>query len=249
MACPGAAMDSTSAWARVSSARGTSTCLNSFEAWTLPTTIRSSRTAWQTRRSRPWSLILTVRCSSGTSCGDEQDRVRLAGDAGAEAQRVVPLEDAAEPPRHGRALRDRAADGHPAPLVELGERPEGQLLQADDVGRVARDQLDHLLGGARAAPAARCGRGRGSSSGSARAPAHGTSLRTPCASSSPTPRVHAAVRPRARRGARSRRARRSSWSRRASASAPSPRRTATGGGSSSIRSRRGSSAARACACR
>ena len=42
---PGAAIDSTSACARVSSARGTSTCLNSFDAWTLPTTICSSRTA------------------------------------------------------------------------------------------------------------------------------------------------------------------------------------------------------------
>ena len=42
---------------RLSSARGTSGRLNSFEAWTFPITTPSRRTAWQMRRSRPRSLI------------------------------------------------------------------------------------------------------------------------------------------------------------------------------------------------
>ena len=74
----------------------------------------------------------------------QQDRVRLAGDSGAKARRVVPLEGAAEPARQQRPLRDGAHGRHPAPLLELRERPERQLLQAEHVRPVPGGELDHL---------------------------------------------------------------------------------------------------------
>src|SRR5262249_28914316 len=33
---------------------------------------------------------------------------------------------------------------HPAPALEMGQRPDGQLLQAHDVGMVASHEVDHL---------------------------------------------------------------------------------------------------------
>ena len=174
----------------------------------------------------------------------EQDRVRLAGDAGAKPRRVAALEDAAEPARHERPLRDRLHGGHPAPLLEPARAPRaaapaGRARPAGPAG-----QLDHLAEMRPVAPAARCGRGRGSSCGRARA---GTSLRSRARRrrrSHPPSRRRTTTRspPRWRAPGPT-----SSSSPRAFASAPSRRRTATGAASSSIRSRLGSSAARGCA--
>ena len=126
----------------------------------------------------------------------------------------------------------------------MRQRPDRQLLQADDVGTVARHELDHLHGGTRAVPAARACRGRGSKS--ARAWPR-RSVRGRARPARRSAGLHAAVRPRARRGARAGgrggRARHVSLSLRRRARAG--RIPATGALLS--RSRRASSAGRRCA--
>ena len=101
----------------------------------------------------------------------------------------------------------------------------GTSWRTSDVGPVGAGQPDHLLEVDRRAAAARCCRGRGSSSGpaSTRRLLYERRARRPRRPS----RVHAAVRPRARGGARPRRAPRSSSSPRGSASARLPRRSDT----------------------
>ena len=117
---PGAAMVSTSAWARVSSARGTSTCLNSFVACTFPTTTPLEPDGV----TDPPLAALVADPDRAVLERDElrreQDRVRLPGDAGAEAQRVVAAGErrratAARSVRFATALRTVI----PLQLVEL----------------------------------------------------------------------------------------------------------------------------------
>ncbi len=181
----------------------------------------------------------------------QQDRVRLAGDArsgsasgrGAGGRRRA---SAAASVRFATALRPSSRS-----TLELGERPERQLLQAErHRARPARSARPSRGAGA-AAPAATCGRGRRSSSGSARAPAHGTSLRTPCASSSPTPlpsRRRTTTRSPLRWPSRGAGGRARDLALSASGQVAGSGRLPAAR-SSSTRSRRASSVARGCACR
>jgi hypothetical protein len=79
----------------------------------------------------------------------EQDRVRLAGERGAKESVVDARQDAADaggrrerPER--RPGRDHADGHHRAPLVQALERPDGNLLEQEHVGPVAREP-HHLL--------------------------------------------------------------------------------------------------------
>jgi glycosyltransferase involved in cell wall biosynthesis len=72
-----------------------------------------------------------------------QDRIRLPRH-GRPQQPVVEGRHGARAEREQRPARDGGGRVHPAPLLELPECPDRQLLQADDVGPVARDELDHL---------------------------------------------------------------------------------------------------------
>ena len=74
----------------------------------------------------------------------DENRVRLAGEQ--RAQERGP--EGGQPPRELPADRatagDRADRDHPAPVVEVLERPDRQLLEADDV-RLARRGESHRL--------------------------------------------------------------------------------------------------------
>ena len=74
----------------------------------------------------------------------DEDRVRLARQTRAKQ----PLMDAREPrgerPQPQRRSRDRAEARHPGPVVDPSERPDGHLLQAEDVRRVGTGELHHL---------------------------------------------------------------------------------------------------------
>ena len=100
----------------------------------------------------------------------EQDRVRLARDAGAEPLLARGAGGRRRASAARAALRDRRRDRHAAPVVEPRERPERHLLEAERRRARRARSARPSLGAARAAPAARCGRGRRSSCGSARHP-------------------------------------------------------------------------------
>ena len=76
----------------------------------------------------------------------EQDRVRLAGEGRAQ-EPVVQLGDrAAEPSAAEQRPRgDGAERTHPAPLLELGQRPDRELLQAERRRAVSGREPDHVL--------------------------------------------------------------------------------------------------------
>ena len=106
-------------------------------------------------------------------------------------------------PTRGRLVRAATAF-IPLQSPSRAERPRRDLLQADDVGPVGRDQLDHLAQIRPPAAAGRCCRGTGSRSGPARRSTVGERARRDRRSA----RLHAVVRPRARGGARAGRRRR-----------------------------------------
>ena len=81
----------------------------------------------------------------GLETGREQDRVRLAGEPGAEEAVVETRDHAAEPGAERRPAGDDMTLGHPAPVRQLRQRPERHLLQAQDVRPVGRGEPDHLL--------------------------------------------------------------------------------------------------------
>src|SRR5262249_28877406 len=72
-----------------------------------------------------------------------EDGVRLAGEGRAQ-QSVMQSRDGLRTDGEQRAPRNRAARVHPTPVFEVLQRPDGQLLQADDVRAVARHEPDHL---------------------------------------------------------------------------------------------------------
>src|SRR5205085_11079684 len=71
-----------------------------------------------------------------------EDRVRFAGQRRPEPC-VVQGRDGARDERQPGPPRDGAARVHPAPALEMPQRPHRQLLQTDDVGTVAGHELDH----------------------------------------------------------------------------------------------------------
>ena len=158
---------------------------------------------------------------------------------------MVEVRSAARAPHsEQRPPRDGADRVHAAPAPRMPQRPDGQLLQADDVRAVARSTSSTICAQEGPPPGRRrCCRGRGSRCGHEHG--HARSLRGRARPARRSSGLHAAVRPRARGRARARGRRRRARHvafplRRARRS-----RTATGAGSSSIRSRRASSAARA----
>jgi hypothetical protein len=82
--------------------------------------------------------------------GSHEDCIRLTGEGGAEEPVVKvgkppsDLRRRRERPEH-RPLRDVCHGGHPAPVVEEPERPDGQLLQAEDIRSVGACQPHHLF--------------------------------------------------------------------------------------------------------
>ena len=72
-----------------------------------------------------------------------EDRVRLAGERSTNPP-VVQRCDRSGEEGQSRPPGDRAARVHPAPALEMPQRPHRQLLQADDVGAVAGYELDRL---------------------------------------------------------------------------------------------------------
>ena len=72
-----------------------------------------------------------------------QNRVGFARHGRAQ-QSVVQRRDRPRTDREQRPPRDRAVRVHPAPALEVSERPYRQLLQAHHIGTVAGDELDHL---------------------------------------------------------------------------------------------------------
>ena len=177
--------------------------------------------------------------------GREQDRVRLAGDARAEAHRIAALEDARRASAAPASAWPPPRERHPAPLLEARQRPERQLLQAEHVRRVAASELDHLLELASGGPAAGCGRGRRFQLRTQHGALAYERMRVVVADppAFTPPYDHALAAALARAGADVELV----TSRFRFGDAPSP--TATGAASSSTRSRRGSSGARGCACR
>ena len=178
----------------------------------------------------------------------DQDRVALA--APARARPAVPSARVSLRPRtagtgtgpsFGRS-RARGQRLHPAPVAEPRQRPDRDLLQADDVRRAGRDQLDHRLAGARAGPAARRCRRRGSRCGRALRSTVGDRARRPRRSARLHARGTTTSSPTAlARGGRRRRARHLPLPLRRAAAG----RRDTAAASGSTRSPRASSAARA----
>jgi glycosyltransferase involved in cell wall biosynthesis len=77
-------------------------------------------------------------------CGlAREDRVRFPGHRRPEKP-VVEIRHGARAEWQQRAPRDGRGCMHAAPALELVERPDRQLLEADDVRAVARYELDHL---------------------------------------------------------------------------------------------------------
>jgi glycosyltransferase involved in cell wall biosynthesis len=72
-----------------------------------------------------------------------QDRASLPGHRRAE-QPVVQRRDGPRADGEQRPARDGRGRMHSAPVLEVPERPDRQLLQADDVGVVAGHELEHL---------------------------------------------------------------------------------------------------------
>ena len=114
----------------------------------------SSRTPWQMRRSPPLADDERARSlATRRGCARDEDRIRLAGERRAE-QAVMQLgEPAAERARAAAARRPRRRAAcrssrrgarAPTPAPPAGRRRPGAS---------ARDELDHLAGGTRAAPA------------------------------------------------------------------------------------------------
>ena len=84
--------------------------------------------------------------AQGPELVTEQDRVRLAGQRRAQ-ETVVKLGDrAAEPGAAEQGARGNGAErAHPAPLLELRQRPDRELLQAERRGAVSAREPDHVL--------------------------------------------------------------------------------------------------------
>ena len=72
-----------------------------------------------------------------------EDRLRLSRHRGPQ-EPVVEICHHARPKRKQRPPRHRTDCVHSAPAFELAQRPDRQLLKADDVRTVARHKLDHL---------------------------------------------------------------------------------------------------------
>ncbi len=58
---------------------------------------------------------------------------------------VQPREEAPEPARDARGPCDDGKCLHSAPLLEVRDAPDGNLLEAHDVGAVVADDVEHLL--------------------------------------------------------------------------------------------------------
>ena len=131
-------------------------------------------------------------------------RVRIASASPVSADRSRPWCSAvtARAPTGSSGRRATAPSRvHPAPALRDAQRPDRQLLQADDVRTVARHELDHLA--EERPPPRRRGRCRGRGSKSGRAWPR-RSVRGRARPARRSAGLHAAVRPRARRGARAR---------------------------------------------
>jgi glycosyltransferase involved in cell wall biosynthesis len=87
---------------------------------------------------------LTHDVPTEVACGlAREDRVGLARHRRSQ-QTVVEVRDQARSEPQQRAPRHRADCAHPAPALELAQRPDRQLLETYDVRTVLRRELDHL---------------------------------------------------------------------------------------------------------
>ena len=80
----------------------------------------------------------------------EQDRIRLSGERRAQQPMVELGEHPADLGSRGQrpemwTLRDRPDGRHPTPVVQLSERPDRHFLQAEHGGAIGTRKPDHLL--------------------------------------------------------------------------------------------------------
>jgi hypothetical protein len=81
----------------------------------------------------------------GTELGPEQNRVRLPGEKRLEETRVQRCDEPIERRRQPGPAGGVTQDAQTAPSGEAAERPDRDLLEAEDIGTVGARQPNHLL--------------------------------------------------------------------------------------------------------